>query len=462
MKLASLLLAALLAFVACAPSSAARAQATHHQTLAYGDRSLGLGGAFTGLASDQGAAWYNPAGLAFLSQNSVSGSLLLHSFETVERGRGDLRLETTRRATFPLFATGVVGLGPRDARGRHRHAIGIAVLRPHQLRRRLGGEAIDAATGAPSSILIDRTHHHTWFGPSFGSRIGENFSFGATLFAAINTFEHREVLLRGAAGTSAAEIRSALSEVKAFHLVARLGALYRTDRFGVGLMLQPPGIPLAQHGIVSEQRSLPGRPDFFGERDHTKAYLPMPGIARVGLSYRLPRNVLLAGDLQFVAPVRSRAVLDIPAPGDESPNEPAAAGHFDLDAARDAVANAALGVEWPASRKLLLRFGAYTDRSTARSLPMLSDRYAEPDIDSLGLTASIGTLIGIAQLNIGVAGVGGRGHALILDPRDGLGDPVYRRAPASRRILYFFITGRIERPEEGEDEEERTVGSAYE
>lgn len=46
----------------------------HYKNFLIGDRALGLGGSFAGIADDASGAFYNPAGLAYASSNDISGS----------------------------------------------------------------------------------------------------------------------------------------------------------------------------------------------------------------------------------------------------------------------------------------------------------------------------------------------------------------------------------------------------
>ena len=156
-------LALLAALALAAPAGAQR---VHHQTLAVGDRALGMGGAFTGLASDQAAAWYNPAGLALIDRGTVSGSLLLHAFEDLRLAEGELRLAQERRSNFPLFATGVLRVGATEGEGEEaapHHAFGVVVLRPLRVSRRFElvfttgkkhAQSIGSATSARTDVYF--------------------------------------------------------------------------------------------------------------------------------------------------------------------------------------------------------------------------------------------------------------------------------------------------------------------
>ncbi len=440
-----------LALLGALLATPASAQNVHHQTLAFGDRALGMGGAFTGLATDHGAAWYNPAGLAFLETDAISGSFLLHAFENLTFEGDELRLETTRRPTFPLYATGVVGIGPRDHAGRHRHAVGIVVVRPLQQRRRLEAQ-VDPAAGMPAEILIDRVHHLTWFGPSWASQLTPRFGFGASLLATVSTFEHREVLL-GTGADGGGSVRSTLTEVKSNHLVLRMGGLYVGRRTRFGFMLQLPGLALREQGIIKDLRALPGRTPFFAKDENVAGAFPIPAELRLGVSTTFGANdrFVFAADLQLVSETPSRSLVDLPAIADAAPGQAAAAAVVDLDTAREGVVNAAIGREWKVRRDLLFRFGVTTDLSAARPLPASSDRFQEERIPSIGGSGSIGTLLGdLTELNIGIAAVTGEGEAMVLDPRAGLGTPRYTRVRATRRVVTFFISGRLRRPTEGE------------
>ncbi len=417
------------------------AQDTHHQNLAVGDRAIGMGGAFTGLATDEAAAWYNPAGLAFLQGDTVSGSLLLHAFERVRIGSGELRLRHPRRSSFPLFATGMIRIGD-EVDGRHRHALGVVVYRPLQIRRRFELE-VAAPDGTPSTLFIDREEHETDVGMSWASRLSRGFSLGATVLLTIEQFGHREFLTDVAEGASDVVLRNSRLEIKANYLLVRVGALIEVGRFRLGFMIQGPGAPLRRDARVEEQRLATNTATAFYGATHAKARLPHPMEARIGTSYRFASDVVLSGDVQLVLPLVDGALVEAPAPGDEQPDEPALGAFLDLRTKRRPVVNGSFGFEWRASRGVLLRFGGFTDFSTARRIAATTDAYQERRIPSFGGSSSIGIDFGDQHLNVGVAGQGGRGDALTLDPRGNVQDPTYRRVNAKRRVIFFFVTGTL-------------------
>ena len=46
----------------------------HYSNIIIGERAIGLGGAYTGVAGDASGVFYNPAGMAFALSNDISGS----------------------------------------------------------------------------------------------------------------------------------------------------------------------------------------------------------------------------------------------------------------------------------------------------------------------------------------------------------------------------------------------------
>ena len=72
-RLSSTLLLAALAWGLAASHS--DAQGLHYRTIPIGERAIGLGGAYTGIADDPSATYYNPAGLMEGGKFSILGSL---------------------------------------------------------------------------------------------------------------------------------------------------------------------------------------------------------------------------------------------------------------------------------------------------------------------------------------------------------------------------------------------------
>src|SRR5688500_15009050 len=170
MRIASVLL---LSLAAVAP---ARAQDAHYQTFLVGERAQGMGGAFTGLADDPSAAFYNPAGLGHLSTGALSGSLSVNAYNShvvsngFATGLGTADLVHDDDPSVPIYAAAVYKFGPRDETDTRRHAVALSTLHPSQ--RRLSYLAsisgIDAFGLAVDNFLrITQVEDMTWWGPSY-------------------------------------------------------------------------------------------------------------------------------------------------------------------------------------------------------------------------------------------------------------------------------------------------------
>src|SRR5262245_33806784 len=123
----------LLALTSAGPAPA-RADPFHYQGIPLGQRALGFGGAYTGLANDPSGAYYNPAGLVWTGDSALSASLTLNAFDrqTIvqgyrsEMGSTDLRHDS--QPSLPSSVGFLKRLGKRREDGERAHAIGISTF----------------------------------------------------------------------------------------------------------------------------------------------------------------------------------------------------------------------------------------------------------------------------------------------------------------------------------------------
>jgi len=114
-------------------ASRTEAQALHYRSIPIGERAMGLGGAYTGIADDPSATYYNPAGMMTGGRFQLLGSLasLVFTRRTVENAfdspnvEADFTSKTT--TTLPRFIGTVVKLG-RKRFGDHQFAVGYSTL----------------------------------------------------------------------------------------------------------------------------------------------------------------------------------------------------------------------------------------------------------------------------------------------------------------------------------------------
>src|SRR5262245_19363099 len=115
--------------LALCSAAAARADEYHYVGQPLGAAAAGMGGAFTGLATDTSAAYYNPAGLAFKSGLELSLSTSVYG---VSRDR-ILGSEAPQPPTFIAFPSTFVliktpfWVEEGDTNPRHRYGVSILV-----------------------------------------------------------------------------------------------------------------------------------------------------------------------------------------------------------------------------------------------------------------------------------------------------------------------------------------------
>lgn len=86
-----------------------KADQYHYSNILIGDRAIGLGGAYTGIADDASGVYYNPAGLGFALSNDVSGSAnALYSRKiTYKKTIGNDDFHEKSSGTLPSFFGGL-------------------------------------------------------------------------------------------------------------------------------------------------------------------------------------------------------------------------------------------------------------------------------------------------------------------------------------------------------------------
>ncbi|MBW2507232.1 MAG: hypothetical protein JRE81_01245, partial [Deltaproteobacteria bacterium] len=111
----------------------ASAQGLYYRSIPIGERAIGLGGAYTGIADDPSATYYNPAGLMEGGRFALLGSLssIVYLKQKVENAfevnAASYDLESSRTTTLPHFVGTVVKFG-KKAFGDHRYAIAYSAF----------------------------------------------------------------------------------------------------------------------------------------------------------------------------------------------------------------------------------------------------------------------------------------------------------------------------------------------
>ncbi len=188
----ALVLAAWLAFVGTP------AQAGNRYTYLIGARAAGMAGAFTALANDGSAAWYNPAALSLSDRHSFDLSATAYGLEIREvpglirttfggdTGEADLAASTLN--IVPSSLDMVYRLSAPGAAVRHVLALSVLVPEQSDLSARFDYRNDDF--GYAQKIVLSETGALYYIGPSYGVWLNEHVSVGGSFFLTYEKFDY--------------------------------------------------------------------------------------------------------------------------------------------------------------------------------------------------------------------------------------------------------------------------------
>jgi hypothetical protein len=447
-----------------AGGSPARADPFHYQGIPLGQRALGFGGAYTGLANDPSGAYYNPAGLVWTGDSALSASLTLNAFDrqTIvqgyrsEMGSTDLRHDS--QPSLPSSVGFLKRLGKRREDGERAHAIGISTFVVESRTLGFDVEIQDGPGADIATLSVDRSSRTAWQGVSYAYRATPRISFGISGFLSLTRNQYREELIRsdlgGPAGNGAFETEAAYwsshrVDANVKNLVTRFGMLWQAHPLlRVGLMVQPPCLHVRGQSSVRERLLdtdvAGGTGTFFtATQNGLAANYPMPWEVRVGGSYKPTGWLTLNLDASLYGPNGS-AEHPVIAVGERKVDPDTGAvpgvGRFELDRwYRETSGNVALGSEFVLSNLVAIRAGFFTSLSAAPSLPRQSATYYYPDIHRFGGAVSVGVIAAGYDLSLGAAGLFGRGDAFAYDLTNA--SQPYQRTDVREATLFVFLTG---------------------
>ena len=466
-RAARLPIGVLCATLAMTVSTTAYADLSRQSNAIVGERPLGFGGAFTGLADSPAASYYNPAGLASLYRRSASASL---SLQVVERLRIDnAYLTSAGPADFvsdgtpvlPIFSSVVTKFGRARRDGIRPFAFAFSTLQPNTsswravIDRRLDSPAIQ------DSLVIEEEDRQVWYGGSFAYRINPRISIGLTAFLTTRNIRHSESVTQIEEGVPNPErgtlenpyfgITETLAEVLSWHTIFRVGVLWQpTPRWQIGLMVQPPGIQVRGEGRIRERTSYadlladPGYATFYlSDQGDLPVDTPAPWQLRLGAATRVAETISMTADVEVIGPAGSATspiqLIDERALEVESGRTPRSGYFFPRAYTTDLIVNAAVGFEWFIRPTLPLRFGAFTGFAATSAIPDQPTSYLPPRIDSFGGTLAMGYKTGDYDFTLGASGQYGTGDAVAYGSM-ATGDS-YAPTTASAWSLHIFIGG---------------------
>jgi hypothetical protein len=442
-----------------------RADPFHFQGIPLGQRAIGFGGAFTAVADDPSAAFYNPAGLVTTGDSALSASLTLNAFDrqNIDSGfrtpLGETDLKHDSEPSLPVSGGFLKRLGKRDAAGERAHAIGLSTFALDQRNLTFDVETMDAARTGIATLSVDRSNRTLWNGLSYAYRASERLSFGLSGFLSTTRTNYREEqvnttlgAINPADGSYASDTASWSSyrvKTNVKNLALRLGALYKLNpQLRLGVMFQPPSLHVRGQASVRQRVLETGAGAAEGSfldvrQDWLSSHAPLPWEVRLGGAYKPREWLTLTLDASLYGGRETREAVTAVGPRSPDPETGAVAsiGNFELETWKRKVSgNVSLGAEAVAWGWIAVRAGLFTSLSAAPSVPYETEKCYAPDINRYGGALSVGINAGGYDLSLGSAGLFGRGEGLAFDTRPEASS-LYRRTEVADATLFIFLTG---------------------
>ncbi len=436
----------------------ALAQPTNYRDIPIGERSIGMGGAFTGVADDPSAAYYNPAGLVTGDKAQFSGSLSLFAFgrtkiqDGLTTPEGSVNFVSKVRLAIPPFAGAVLQFGKKRYR-KHKYALAYSSVQPNRTSEVYNVSIENPATESGVRIAVD--NRLSLHGFSFAARLSRKWSFGFTWYLGVQKEGYREDVALAAGGTfdpngeridADSLVSSTLVGVRGFYFVPRLGILYRkSSKWSLGAMFQLPSIPLKEKGKLRRQMSTfdaaSGESTFsLIDESNLSANAPIPWQLNLGAAMTPKKRSTVGFDVAVYGWVKDRDVIKLPSTVDISEDEIGV--FFSNSTERRVAANVSIGGEYDFG-KLALLAGLFTNLSSAPKVPASTQSYTMPRIHMFGASAAIGVHARDYRLSTGVTAMWGRGDALAATVNSNADVLSYDRTNAMRRAFLFHISGAV-------------------
>lgn len=418
---------------------------------------MGLGGAYTGIANDPSAAYYNPAGIVTGGRFQLMGGLssLVFTRRTIDNAFDSPNIDSdftsTRTTTLPSFIGTVVKLG-RKRFGDHQFAVAYSTF---EVARESFGVGLTQVEEPQSvDLRLSQNYRVRWHGISFAAHVMERLAVGLSGFLALGNANYNEDVGLAGGGTLEESGRridgdSVTSStgigVSTYHLVFRLGALYRINpRWQIGFMFQPPGLPVGQSGSVFRRTTTAvggvGSTYFLFDEGDLSTNVPVPFEFRTGVEFKIDAVNVLSVDASVTGPVRYQQLFTRP---EELQGLPGKLGiYFPNSTERRWAPNVAIGAEHMFG-KAVVAGGLFTNISSAPDVPQTSTEYTPDQVNMFGASVSIGLDTKGYRLTLGATGYFGRGDALAFTVDRNAEVTSYVRTKSNISALVLYVAGAI-------------------
>ncbi|MDD5677337.1 MAG: hypothetical protein PHW60_05000 [Kiritimatiellae bacterium] len=371
-------------------ATAAWATDSKYQTYIVGDRAAGMGGAVVSIADSVDACYYNPAGLNMVKSSTVSLSANLYGWQLYHVENGLFPGENVRGNSFVTIPSTMGGIWKYSPE----LSLAFSVLVPD----RSSFNEIVAYNDSQHLYQFNMDDQTIWFGPSAAYEICPSLSIGLSIFGVYRSYSEYLSLFYEDYDASYAQGRK-FNDVA---LAAVLGMQYRPGRdWNIGLTIQPPTGHIYDNGRTMVHvlgRNILSNNYYYTEDVDTDNRLPTK--IAIGVGRQVKGNYAFGLDLTYHLPT-SYNLQEWQELGEDAYARVVRAPVLDVN----------LGGEYYINKIYPVRAGFYTGFS---SVPDVNEEesYASSNVDTYGLTLSVGREVSNVAVNIGINYIFGRGYDL--------------------------------------------------
>lgn len=198
----------------------------HYKNVLFGEKAVGMGGAFTAVADDPSAIYYNPAGIYFVRKGYLSGSG--NAFAVTRQIFKDIApsqdYELRAGGLFPSF------FGLTRVVGEHHLGFGMFVLDNDYIDQNDEIINLSTVTDKPNGLSRKMLRQNTLFalGPAYAFELMENVSFGISLlgFARMDRLVDSQLITFNPVPTGKYFLQETYYAKNCFGAIPRIGILY--------------------------------------------------------------------------------------------------------------------------------------------------------------------------------------------------------------------------------------------
>ena len=419
----------------------------NYMEVVVGEKAAGMGGAFTAVADDATATYYNPAGIIHIPFNSMSASANAMTFKT---RKGKFFLSNKEELTSFDFIPNFWGVTASTSIGK----IGLSIVVPesdnfelHEKYSNISLLGFDWNTARDDIIFESDTY---MVGPSYAFSVLPGLSGGVSLYFIYNAFTEDGYNYWDTDYTDVSDGKnysllwenSAKKNGTGMGVTGKIGFLYKSDGWlRIGAVFRPPSqiseeVKVSQVVYLSEiSDDMTVVKNFMrGNAEGTVSYArKLPFTTTVGIAVLPSERTTISLDVSYFGPVEYKEkTITL----DENLDQVEA----QRDVVLNEVINGSLGIEYMLTPRIPLRAGLFTDISAAPEV--LNVNAAQPaHIDKYGLTLSSGYMQSNSTVTAGIKYGIGRGYGTAPDYSTDDISFTFRKEKYTQTDISVFVSG---------------------